>query len=519
MFSSHYRTIQQSIRLKIWIAIQITTLAILCLFFFIHFVIEAKTTNAIVEQQGRLQALGIINDSFHQMENLKENESAHFIQPNNLPQEVLSLDIADNNHIIRFSNLPDRLGAEVMIQQKQEEPKYRNPRENDAWRTRVEKGELILTTSLKNENRCQRCHTADPAILGYAEVRLTIRDINQVFWNAQWYHMGATVSLFFGFSVIILYMTRRLFLRRIGVLASAMRKISQGDFKTELHDGALDEIGELSRSFNTMVEEISAARKKEEEQHRQEIHQFDRLAAIGELAGGLAHEIRNPIAGIRAAIQTLSRNIPSSDPTALVYQEIRTNADRLDALVRSLLSYVRKEKPQLAPTQINGVIEQSLTIFRNQCSRDITIRENLASDLPPIPGDAKLLQQVLLNIFINALQAKENGLELTVESKLIDRKAAVHEAANIVQDRPFRCQNQVIQIRIRDNGPGIPEQDILRIFQPFVSTKKQGTGLGLSISTRIVREHNGCLFALNNEGIGSTFVVCLPVKSDLDPIS
>jgi len=513
MFSLHYRTIQQSIRLKIWIAIQLTTLAILCLFFLMHFLIETKTTNAIVVQQGRLQAQGILNDSFHQMENLKENEPAHFIQPNNLPHEVLSLDIADNDQKIRYSNLPSRLGLAISLSHNRD----KNEKKDRIESTRVENGELIYTTSLKNENRCQRCHTGDMDILGYAEIRLTIRDINRVFWKAQWYHMGATVVLFLGFSVIILYMTRRLFLRRIGVLAAAMRNISKGDFKTELHDDALDEIGELSRTFNTMVKEISAARKKEEEQHRQEIHQFDRLAAIGELAGGLAHEIRNPIAGIRAAIQTLSRNMPPSDPTAQVYQEIRTNADRLDALVRSLLSYVRKEKPQLAPTQINNVIEQSLIIFRNQCGKDIVIHENLASNLPPIPGDPKLLQQVLLNILINALQAKENGLELAVESKLIDRKTVFHEAPNAAQERPVHCQNQVIQIRIRDNGPGIPDLDILRIFQPFVSTKKQGTGLGLSISTRIVQEHNGCLFARNNEGPGATFVVCLPVNPMPNP--
>ena len=227
---------------------------------------------------------------------------------------------------------------------------------------------------------------------------------------------------------------------------------------------------------------------------------------------GLAHEIRNPIAGISAAIQSLSRSVPAGDPAYPIYQEVRNNIDRLDTLVKSLLAYARMETPKLIPVNINDIIDQSLIIFESHAANGITIHKDMAGGLPLIDGDPKLLQQVMLNVFINAHQAKGSGLVLDIKTCFIPKGLIVHDIPEVLEKNPFRCQNGVIQVRISDNGPGIPDQLMRDIFHPFVTTKPNGTGLGLSISTRIVREHNGCLFAKNNPGPGTTIVMCLPAE-------
>jgi len=276
------------------------------------------------------------------------------------------------------------------------------------------------------------------------------------------------------------------------------------------------QIGQLAQQFTALVTEIAEKREAEEKRHREEITHIDRLATIGELLSGLAHEIRNPIAGISAAIQSLSRGVPAGDPLLPVYQEIRNNIDRLDTLVKSLLAYARMETPKKIPVDINGIIAQSLIIFQSQTANGVTIRQNLADGLPWIDGDPKLLQQVLLNVFINAYQAKGPGLELDITTCYIPKNLIVREMPDVLENNPFRCQYGVIQVRIADNGPGIPPHLLRDIFRPFVTTKPSGTGLGLSISTRIVREHSGCLFAKNNPTQGTTIVMCLPAEQPTD---
>ncbi len=508
------QSIKHSLRLKIWIAIVLTTFVILALYFFVHFLIESSTTRKIIDLQGRLRAEELLNTTFHRMENLKDESLIHSFQPINLPKETLSIHITDNQNTVHFSNQSDQIGNQLSIPQERVINSVEKNAGIDSWYSTMEGDELILSTALYNEQRCQRCHDESNDLLGFAEIRFSMREIYNMLGNAQWYHMGSIVVLFIVFSLIILYMLRYVFVRRIAAFHQAMKKISEGDLKVQINDESPDEVGILARQFNTMAKEIAAARKKEDERHREELHQFDRLATIGELVSGLSHEIRNPIAGIRAAIQALSRNVPNSDPTSKIYQEIRSNADRLDTLVRSLLSYVRKEKPEPIPIQINDIIEQSLIIFENQGTNKCVIHRKLEPDLPLLNGDPKLLQQVLLNILINARQAKKSDLEITVESCLMTRSITQHENMEEIENQHLTCTTGVVQIRITDNGPGVPHKDMFNIFRPFVTTKEQGTGLGLSISTRIVREHHGCLFARNNENQngGATFVICLPVE-------
>lgn len=271
----------------------------------------------------------------------------------------------------------------------------------------------------------------------------------------------------------------------------------------------------LPLHLHAIMEMMAGKDSQSLDEYRDEIHQFDRLAMMGELLNGLAHEIRNPVAGISAAIQTLSRRVPESDPSYEIYRNIRQTSDRLDHLIRSLLSFARTGKPHFRPTAVNEAIGESLSVFESKPGRYGKIVKTLEDGLPPVCADPKLLQQVLYNLFINAYEAKPNGLELEISSHFITRK--VVGDFNVVSggtQNPFRCDKGVIQIRVSDNGPGIPGGDAMKIFKPFYTTKEKGTGFGLYFSMQIVRQHHGCLFARNNPGGGASFVICLPVMNE-----
>lgn len=331
-------------------------------------------------------------------------------------------------------------------------------------------------------------------------------------FHSRWMLFTIGLGLYATYAALTYHIIGAFLKSRIHSISRTLKEIAQGDGGSAPPDETADEIGKLARQFHSIVSEIAGKQEAEEKRHREEITHIDRLATIGELLSGLAHEIRNPIAGISAAIQSLSRSVPAGDPVYPIYQEVRNNIDRLDTLVKSLLAYARMETPKLIPVNINDIIDQSLIIFESNTANGITIHKNLERDLPLIDGDPKLLQQVMLNVFINAHQAKETGLELDIKTCYIPKGLIVRDIPEVLEKNPFRCQYGVIQVRISDNGPGIPAQHMRDIFQPFVTTKPNGTGLGLSISTRIVREHNGCLFAKNNPGPGTTIVMCLPAE-------
>jgi len=335
-------------------------------------------------------------------------------------------------------------------------------------------------------------------------------------FHSPWMLIALGLGLYAAYAALTYHIIGAFLKSRIQAISQALQDIAKGHSRAPLRDDAGDEIGQLAQQFTALVTEIAEKREAEEKRHREEITHIDRLATIGELLSGLAHEIRNPIAGISAAIQSLSRGVPAGDPLLPVYQEIRNNIDRLDTLVKSLLAYARMETPKKIPVDINGIIAQSLIIFQSQTANGVTIRQNLADGLPWIDGDPKLLQQVLLNVFINAYQAKGPGLELDITTCYIPKNLIVREMPDVLENNPFRCQYGVIQVRIADNGPGIAPHLLRDIFRPFVTTKPSGTGLGLSISTRIVREHSGCLFAKNNPTQGTTIVMCLPAEQPTD---
>jgi PAS domain S-box-containing protein len=220
-----------------------------------------------------------------------------------------------------------------------------------------------------------------------------------------------------------------------------------------------------------------------------QLSQSEKMATLGEMAAGLAHEIKNPLAGIAGAIQVLGDSMPADDSRRDVVAKVLEQVQRIDRTVRDLLAYSRPKPPRFEPSDLNQLVESHLGVVSLLPGDRVRIVRQLAHDLPPVAVDGELFGQALSNLFINAIHAMSRGGTLTVGTAL---------------------SGDQIRITVRDTGEGIPEANLKRIFAPFYTTKTRGTGLGLSICQRVVEMHRGTIAVTSRIGQGTEFVLTLP---------
>jgi len=219
----------------------------------------------------------------------------------------------------------------------------------------------------------------------------------------------------------------------------------------------------------------------------------EKMASLGQLAAGVAHEINNPLGTITIFAHLLMKNIPEDSPARSDIQLIIDEASRTKEIVQGLLSFARETKLRPGSTNINDVLEDVLGLVVNQALfQNIKIKKQLDENLPTIFADSTQLKQVFLNMFLNAAQAMSGNGKLNLITSVDDASG-------------------MIQVKIQDNGPGIPDSVLAKIFDPFFTTKEKGTGLGLAISYGIIQRHHGKIEVETEMGKGSTFIIFLPV--------
>jgi len=249
----------------------------------------------------------------------------------------------------------------------------------------------------------------------------------------------------------------------------------------------------------------------------QQMKERDRLAALGEMAAGLAHEIRNPLAAIQGAIQLLlppgAARAPGapgskdgSDGPSEFLGIIADEVKRLNGVVTQFLDYSRPVRPSLAPGDVNEILRKTLTLLQADLPGNVKIVLDLADGLPRVSCDPEQLRQVFLNLAINAFQVMPKGGELRIATRLAGDEIALW------RDTPRR--SDLVEVRFRDTGPGVPEEARDHIFVPFYTTKEKGTGLGLAICQRIVKTHGGNIVVHSSPGEGAEFVIALPAIWD-----
>jgi hypothetical protein len=251
-----------------------------------------------------------------------------------------------------------------------------------------------------------------------------------------------------------------------------------------------DEIGDLGRNFNHMMQQLRESREEIERLHRTQMSRAEHLATLGELATGLAHEIRNPLAGIAGVIEIIGRDLPSTSPARAVVKDVRLEITRISRTLTDLLETARPRRPEVRRSNLNTTVEHAVMLARQQVlSRPIKIELQKAPDLPEVEHDSDQIHQVLLNLLLNAVQA-------------IERTGAVSVGIG--------SRAGYASVIVTDTGRGISPQNLPNIFRPFYTTKGDGTGLGLSLAHRIVEDHHGRIEVSSVVGKGSEFRVLLP---------
>jgi predicted Zn finger-like uncharacterized protein len=297
-------------------------------------------------------------------------------------------------------------------------------------------------------------------------------------------------------SVIVSLFGARLITQPLERLSGATRVVAKGQYDIQLESSSRDEIDDLAQSFNKMASELDS-REKALKGAQAALVQSEKMAAFGQLGAGIAHEIKNPLAGILGLTQLSLRKIEKESAISKNLSIIEKETNRCTTIIQNLLKFARQEKVAYEEVEINRVVEDAIAIVEHQLVMNrVELKKNLAPEIPLISGNANQIQQVLINLMINAEQAMAGR-------------------AGEVMVTTSNHNSGHVQIQVRDSGPGIPEDLQAKIFEPFFTTKEvgKGTGLGLSVSYGIIKEHGGDIQVKSALDRGTAFNISIPINS------
>jgi signal transduction histidine kinase len=307
---------------------------------------------------------------------------------------------------------------------------------------------------------------------------------------------GAVAICFVTLSALLVLIERPL-----EELKKIIGRVREGDLSARVEFAKRnDDVGQLGRQFNEMVQQLAENRAEIERLHQREMARAEHLATIGELAAGLAHEIRNPLAGIAGVVEVMGRELPQESASRAVMPEVQSEIQHIQTILNDLLAYARPRPPEFHPADLNATVEQAVFLARQQVrTKPIDIVFEPERMLPRIMHDPVLIQQVVLNLLLNGIQAISSQGKIEVA---------------------LRQEDEFAVVRIKDTGKGIARDSLPKIFKPFFTTRKEGTGLGLPLAKGIVDSHHGRIEVTSEPGQGAQFAVRLPIqRTDGKPVN
>jgi len=300
--------------------------------------------------------------------------------------------------------------------------------------------------------------------------------------------------------------------RPIKELTAGTEAIAKGELHWHVDVDSPDEIGRLAQAFNQMTKDLRESQER--------LILSEKLASLGTMAAGMAHEIKNPLVSIRTFTQVLQQKWTDEEFRKKFATIIPHEIERINRIAESLLKFGKPMKPELSKVEVNALLDEVLLLFESECKKNgIRVTKKLA-ELPEVTGDAGQLQQVFVNIVKNALEAmQDKGGELVVKTDVgeVLRLGKMHREGKRKgeemiwgEEEEFEAPVKVVFVEISDSGEGIPEENLKSLFDPFFTTKMTGTGMGLPITLRIVEEHKGSIKVRSQAGRGTTFIITLP---------
>ena len=356
---------------------------------------------------------------------------------------------------------------------------------------------LGIIAPIENAKSCSSapCHEHDPQkkVLGVLDVTMSLDEVDREIAASQLRMLYFAVAAIAASSLVLFWLNRRLIIRPVEDLVAATQRVAAGDLGARVPATAAHELGDLGRAFNDMTARISETQRQ--------LTQADKLASVGQLAAGVAHEINNPLTGVLTYASFLLKRADDKPEMKEDLEVIVRETKRCREIVKGMLDFARKTPPKRIETSLNTIVERAVTIVTAQLAlRQVTIELELADGLPKLHADENQIQQVLVNLLLNAADSmtERGGGKVHVTTRRTAGK-------------------ETLEALVEDEGAGISPENLGHLFEPFFSTKgARGTGLGLAVSWGILESHGGSIDVQSELGQGTCFTVRLPLATAAD---
>jgi len=389
-------------------------------------------------------------------------------------------------------------------------------------------GERMLgaTAVIRNEPTCSsagcHAHSADESVLGVLDIVYPLDQIDRQIRSNTITIVVLALGFVFLAAVLVSLLVQRAVYRPLADLKDGAARLAEGDLEKQIPVRSSDEFGQLAESFNSMTQALRKSRSelqdwghmlevkvKEATRELQLAHaetaRSEKLASVGLLAAGIAHELNNPLTGVLTFSHLVRKQMPDGSPEAEDLDLVIEETKRCATIIRRLLDFAREKTPEKKYSDLNSLVEETTQLISQSAQiADIDIIVDLDPELPAVWIDEDLVKQVIMNLLVNAQHAIENDGSITI-------RTGVHQPRHAADGD--KDSGPMVEISVTDTGCGIEEQNLQKIFDPFFTTKGvgKGTGLGLSVSHGTIAAHGGIIEVESKVGVGTEFRIYLPL--------
>ncbi|MEN8263246.1 MAG: ATP-binding protein [Nitrospirota bacterium] len=456
-------------------------------------------------------------------------ETQQQIENLSTPEGVQSVKIFDHGGKISFTSNTNSIGtsvdkASISCRGCHEEPEksgalLRSPQKWSVYKDEKDRTALKIISPILNETSCHtascHAHPEEQEVLGIVEAELSLALLDEALFKQRLALIAYVIVFVFAVSLFLGIINYNIVTKPVNKLARGMEHVAGGDLDHPVHIKSIDEIGVLANTFNSMIKDLKAAseqmerwtqtleeevaKKTEEIQRTQTgLIQTEKLASLGRMAAGVAHEINNPLTGVVTFAHLMKKRFTPGSDDAEDIDVIIEQAERCAKIIKNLLTFARATPSERGQIVVNNVISKTMSLVKNQEKfHNVKFDLNLAEVPLVAHGDGTQFQQICLNMFLNAADAMNLRGNITVTSHEVEEDG-----------KPFA------EVIFTDTGSGIKEEDLPKLFEPFFTTKPvdKGTGLGLSITHGIVKHLGGNIRVESTIGKGTSFFVRLPLS-------